>query len=315
MGGLERAARLAGRRTSAQRNRPGKPAAPHGSSRSRAPARRLSPATSRSAPVFPRTAGATLRSPAPPRAPLSLLTLRCAHPAPPGRRPGGGRVRGAAPPASAPGPRAVVERPSKRVLIHEGQDGPAPARRALVLPQDDTWSGRPERWFEQRDLIGWSAIAGAPQLERPRHDAEPRLGRLVPQGVRAAARAARAERFWKVRFEGSNYRTTVWLNGRPIGSYTRLLPVRGRPERATPRAQHARRQGLDAAQPQRPDPLAPRRLQRLRHRWLVELRRPPARGLRAPDRHRRHRAGPRVAAPALRWAARRGSRCASRSAT
>ena len=30
--------------------------------------------------------------------------------------------------------------------------------------------------------------------------------------------------FWKVRFEGSNYRTKVWLNGRTIGGYTGYFP-------------------------------------------------------------------------------------------
>ena len=30
--------------------------------------------------------------------------------------------------------------------------------------------------------------------------------------------------FWKVRFEGANYRTKVWLNGRTIGGYTGYFP-------------------------------------------------------------------------------------------
>ena len=33
-----------------------------------------------------------------------------------------------------------------------------------------------------------------------------------------------ARRFWKVRFEGSNYRTKVWFNGRAIGGFTGLFP-------------------------------------------------------------------------------------------
>ena len=38
--------------------------------------------------------------------------------------------------------------------------------------------------------------------------------------------------FWKVRFEGANYRAKVWLNGQADRQLHRLLPVRGRPRRA-----------------------------------------------------------------------------------
>ena len=32
------------------------------------------------------------------------------------------------------------------------------------------------------------------------------------------------QRFWKVRFEGVNYRSTVWLNGRRLGSFVGYFP-------------------------------------------------------------------------------------------
>ncbi len=34
----------------------------------------------------------------------------------------------------------------------------------------------------------------------------------------------RANHFWKARFEGSNYRTWIWLNGKQIGTYTGYFP-------------------------------------------------------------------------------------------
>ena len=34
----------------------------------------------------------------------------------------------------------------------------------------------------------------------------------------------KAKHFWKVRFEGSNYRTKVWLNGKAIGGFTGYFP-------------------------------------------------------------------------------------------
>ena len=104
--------------------------------------------------------------------------------------------------------------------------------------------------------------------------------------------------FWKVRFEGSNYRTKVWLNGKTIGGYTGYFPFEARPRRSAQGAQHAGGEGVVGAQQPRPHALAPGRLQRLRHRRLVELRRPAARGLRAQDRHDRHRGRARPAAPA-----------------
>ena len=52
-----------------------------------------------------------------------------------------------------------------------------------------------------------------------------RLGRLVSPGLHAPQRRVRAatssavDRHWIIRFESVNYRATVWLNGRKIGSH------------------------------------------------------------------------------------------------
>ena len=69
--------------------------------------------------------------------------------------------------------------------------------------------GDAERWFAQRDLTGWTAVGVPHNWNATDLALEQGVGRLVPQGVHAAAerRARSASQLWKVRFEGSNYRT------------------------------------------------------------------------------------------------------------
>ena len=118
-----------------------------------------------------------------------------------------------------------------------------------------------------------------------------RRDRLVPQGLRAADADAALE--WAVRFESVNYRTRVWLNGRPIGENTgAYIPFELRLERPqAPRRQPAR--GARRLAPARPDfpPSRPEHRRRADRR-LVELLRHPARGLPAQARHGRLQAGP-----------------------
>ena len=150
------------------------------------------------------------------------------------RRPGHpGHLSSPPPPAAGAAVEAAHARRCSSATARTG----ASARRPLVLPPGRPfWRQRSPGWYAQRDLSGWSADPGPPQLERHRPDAEPPDLGLVPQGVQAAADPKDVNRAWKVRFEGSNYRTTVWLNGRKIGGFTGLLPVRAGPRRASGRA-------------------------------------------------------------------------------
>ena len=116
---------------------------------------------------------------------------------------------------------------------------------------------------------------------------------------------------WVLRFESVNYRATVWLNGRRVGSHTRRLPaVRGaRPRPAPHRREPARRAGgqpprRDGGPPDRPSQGRPVR------RRLVELRRHPARGLPAPGRHARPRQRATSSRASRARPARPGSTCA-----
>ena len=117
-----------------------------------------------------------------------------------------------------------MQRPTKKVLIREGQDGRLLLGGRWYFRQDDEFVGEAQRWFAQRDLSGWSPV-GVPSSWNAT-DLTENKGTVgwyrkefslpeAPKGVR---------RYWKVRFEGNNYRSTVWLNGRPLGSFTGYFP-------------------------------------------------------------------------------------------
>ena len=177
--------------------------------------------------------------------------------------------------------------------------------------------GDAQRWFAQDDLTGWTAI----RVPHNWNATDTTLDKASVGWYRkefklpAVPKDEAKRTFWKIRFEGANYRTKVWLNGKTIGGYGGYFPFEARPDRAAPGPQHARGQGLLAAQQPRPHPLAPGGLQRLRHGRLVELRRAAARGLRAPHRHGRHPRSPGAAAPAQAAAGPPRSRCAPTCAT
>jgi beta-glucuronidase len=132
-----------------------------------------------------------------------------------------------APPPPAPPPALVIEPPRGKPLIYEGQT----TRRLLggtwYFRQDDTRAaGDAERWYEQDDLTGWTAI-GVPHnwnaIDTTLNKASVgwyRKELTLPRVPRDEAKRT----FWKVRFEGANYRTKVWLNGRTIGGYNGYFP-------------------------------------------------------------------------------------------
>ncbi|MGH2844838.1 MAG: glycoside hydrolase family 2 protein [Thermoleophilaceae bacterium] len=123
-----------------------------------------------------------------------------------------------------PAPELAVERPRGKPLIYEGQ----PSRRLLggtwYFRQDDADVGEAEAWYAQEDLIGWTPI-GVPHNWNAHDTAENRssIG-WYRKEFRLPRSPRRSRHFWKVRFEGSNYRTWVWLNGRRIGTYTGYFP-------------------------------------------------------------------------------------------
>src|SRR5919109_248798 len=129
------------------------------------------------------------------------------------------------PPPPPPPPPLKVELPQGKPLIHEGQAGRELLGGTWYFRQDDTLTqGDTERWYEQDDLTGWTPIT----VPHNWNAADTQLNLATVGWYRKEFKLPEAPkdvlRFWKVRFEGSNYRTKVWLNGKHIGGFTGLFP-------------------------------------------------------------------------------------------
>ena len=121
----------------------------------------------------------------------------------------------------------MVERPGGKPLIREGQVNRQLLGGTWYFRLDDTLvQGDTERWYAQQDLIGWQAIT----VPHNWNATDTTLNKSSVGWYRKeftlprAPKNERALHFWKVRFEGSNYRTKVWLNGRVIGGQSGLFP-------------------------------------------------------------------------------------------
>ena len=91
-------------------------------------------------------------------------------------------------------------------------------------PDDTLVQGDAEGWYAQDDLVGWTPIT-VPHNWNATDTLENRSSvGWYRKEFRLPASPKGARYFWKVRFEGSNYRTKVWLNGRHIGGFTGLFP-------------------------------------------------------------------------------------------
>ena len=130
-------------------------------------------------------------------------------------------------PPPVPVPELRVERPAGKPLIREGQ----PTRQLLggtwyFRQDDELTAGDTERWYAQRDLTGWTEVDvpfnwNATDVTENRSSVGwYRKEFKVPLGSRREQKG----QLWKVRFEGSNYRTRVWLNGKVIGGQTGMFP-------------------------------------------------------------------------------------------
>src|ERR671924_597044 len=129
------------------------------------------------------------------------------------------------PPPPPPPPPLKVEAPDGKPLIREGQAGRELLGGTWYFRQDDTLTqGDTERWYEQDDLTGWTPIT----VPHNWNATDTQLNLATVGWYRKEFKLPEAPkdvlRFWKVRFEGSNYRTKVWLNGRHIGGFTGLFP-------------------------------------------------------------------------------------------
>jgi len=136
---------------------------------------------------------------------------------------------GEAPPGGTPTPPPIapelrVERPGGKPLIREGQTNRELLGGTWYFRQDDTFVGERERWFAQPDLTGWSAIT-VPHNWNATDTTENRASIGWYRKEFTLPRSPKkARHFWKVRFEGSNYRTKLWLNGKELAYFTGYFP-------------------------------------------------------------------------------------------
>ena len=154
---------------------------------------------------------------------MAVATLCCpvsAHAQGGGEAPPGGTPT---PPPDAPELR--VERPGGTPLVREGQTNRELLGGTWYFRQDDAFVGEQERWFDQDDLAGWTPIT-VPHNWNATDTTQNRSSIGWYRKEFTLPRSPKkARHFWKVRFEGNNYRSKVWLNGTRLGSvYTGYFP-------------------------------------------------------------------------------------------
>ena len=129
-----------------------------------------------------------------------------------------------APPQPPPSPELRIERPRGKPLIYEGQASRQLLGGTWYFRLDDAFVGDAERWYAQRDLVGWTEVS----VPYNWNATDTALNKSSVGWYRKEFTLPRspkkAKHFWKVRFEGSNYRTKVWLNGKAIGGFTGYFP-------------------------------------------------------------------------------------------
>ena len=137
---------------------------------------------------------------------------------------GGGEAPPGGTPTEPPVPELRVERPGGKPLVREGQVNRQLLGGTWYFRKDDTFVGEDEGWFAQDDLAGWTPIT-VPYNWNATDTVEnrPSIG-WYRKEFSLPKSPKRAQQFWKVRFEGNNYRTKVWLNGRKLAFYTGYFP-------------------------------------------------------------------------------------------
>ncbi|HKP20141.1 MAG TPA: glycoside hydrolase family 2 TIM barrel-domain containing protein [Thermoleophilaceae bacterium] len=122
----------------------------------------------------------------------------------------------------------TAELPGGKPLIREGQTNRQLLGGTWYFRQDDTFVGEAERWYDQDDLTGWTQITVPHNWNATDvSDNKPNVGWYRKDFRLPAPPKKRKERlreFWKVRFEGNNYRTKLWLNGKQLAFYTGYFP-------------------------------------------------------------------------------------------
>jgi len=134
-----------------------------------------------------------------------------------------------APSAAAQTSPPPVEQPGGKPLIREGQVNRQLLGGTWYFRQDDSFVGESEGWYAQDDLSQWIPVTVPHNWNAT--DTTQDKGSIgwyrkdftLPKST--AKPKDHVHEFWKVRFEGNNYRSKVWLNGRRLGGvYTGYFP-------------------------------------------------------------------------------------------
>ena len=168
-----------------------------------------------------------------PRSP-SPLRLGAA-PRPPRRR------RPATPPT--PSPHALQGRPER----------PLPARRPVAVPPRQDRVGKREGFQRHASTAGWQPVSVPNTWNVNDNTTRAFRARVGWYRKDFTLPRRRARLAWVVRFESVNYRTRVWLNGKPLGTQPRRLPAVRAPA-ARGLAQARRRQPARRPRRQPPPP-------------------------------------------------------------
>jgi beta-glucuronidase len=116
-----------------------------------------------------------------------------------------------------PSAAAAADKPSKKTLYHDGPEGRFLMDGKWLFRLDSADQGIKQRFMRQASTSGWSAttVPNAWNLGDPSNASMAgsigwyRKDFELPDANRSLA--------WVIRFESVNYRTRVWLNGKPVG--------------------------------------------------------------------------------------------------
>ena len=104
-------------------------------------------------------------------------------------------------------------------VTKEGADGRYLLDGTWLFKRDDADKGIKRRFFNQSSTSGWSRVTVPNAWNAGDYRPESQSGSVVWYRRNFKVPDRGRDKDWIVRFEGTRYRTTVWLNGRQVGQH------------------------------------------------------------------------------------------------